>query len=470
MLYPDKIIGLLFSLFCLMAVYLFVINLLCPIMGEDVALTAIRPHDDTASLHEFFGKMFAQVKLQATSWNARIGELTSIVFSCFPKVVFDIFNTIITLGILHIMYRYAYKNRGGQSSNYISLLSFQILSLVIIIIALPKVGEILFWRTGSTNYWWSAGLLLLAGLPLRYYIGRERLNTVENSAWKIILFAALSFAAGFTNENNVSVFIFLYFCTIAYDFIKYQREHAWVIINFICMSSGYYILLTCQSTKNRIAYYNSTMHIQGTFLENAIERIPNAIGTYFSTNYIILFIQLLTVIIFVCTVAIRFKNEKTLKFIKELYKSSDALGLYFVSLIAAAALIGSPYIEQRAYLLCNIFSIICICFYLGLIIRNIKTDKNQLRKRLAELTFMTISATVFIGFCHECKTIYNAYYEYHQFTENRNSLMEEAYKSGLNPEWPIYNYKDNRVLNTREEYLYLQPHVIEHYYGIQLKK
>ncbi len=362
------------------------------------------------------------------------------------------------------------KIGGGQSSNYISLLSFQILSLVIIIIALPKVGEILFWRTGSTNYWWSAGLLLLAGLPLRYYIGRERLNTVENSAWKIILFAALSFAAGFTNENNVSVFIFLYFCTIAYDFIKYQREHAWVIINFICMSSGYYILLTCQSTKNRIAYYNSTMHIQGTFLENAIERIPNAIGTYFSTNYIILFIQLLTVIIFVCTVAIRFKNEKTLKFIKELYKSSDALGLYFVSLIAAAALIGSPYIEQRAYLLCNIFSIICICFYLGLIIRNIKTDKNQLRKRLAELTFMTISATVFIGFCHECKTIYNAYYEYHQFTENRNSLMEEAYKSGLNPKWPIYNYKDNRVLNTREEYLYLQPHVIEHYYGIQLKK
>ena len=236
------------------------------------------------------------------------------------------------------------------------------------------------------------------------------------------------------------------------------------------MCSGYLILLTCQSTRNRIAYYNSAFNIHGNFLENAVERIPNTIGTYFSTNYIILFILLSAVMLFVITVAVKFRNAKTIEFIKELYKSSDIFGLYIVSLTAAAALIGSPYIEQRAYLLCNLFSITCICFYLGLSIRNIKTDTNRLRKQLAIITFMTLSATVFIGFCHECARIYTAYYEYSQFTEKRNSLMEDAHKGGYKTEWPIYHYKDNRELNTREEYLYLQPHVVENYYGIQLKK
>ena len=385
---------LLIGLFSLMVLYLFIINLLSPIMGEDVALTAIRPHDDIVSLHEFFSKMFAQVKIQATNWNARIGELTSIVFSCFPKFVFDVFNTFATLGIIHIMYRYAYKNGGGQRTNYVHLLSFYILTLVLIILFLPKLGEILFWRTGSTNYWWSAGLLLLAGLPLRYYIGSERLDNIENNRWKIILFSALSFAAGFTNENNVCVFLFLYLCTITYDFIKYKREKAWVIMNFIYMSLGYFILLTCQSTKNRIAYYNSTLNIHGTFLENAIERIPNAIGTYFSTNYVILIIELAVIVLFITTSAYKFKNEFTQKFIKYLYKNFDVFGVYIVSLIAAAALIGSPYIEPRAYLLCNIFSMICICYYLGLSLENIQENSNPFRKRITKITVTTLSIIV----------------------------------------------------------------------------
>ena len=466
----DRIVWLLAAAVCLLTVFLFIINRLCPIMGEDVALAAILPHDEVASLSEFFSKMFSRVISQATNWNARIGELASIVFSCFPKIIFDAVNTAATVGIVHLMYRYAWKKRDAEESNPVRLLGFYLLALILIILFLPSLGEILFWRTGCTNYWWSAGLLLLAGLPLREYIGSERLDRIESTAPKIILFAALSFAAGFTNENNVSVFIFLYLCTIAYDLIRYQREHAWVIINFICMCSGYLILLTCQSTRNRIAYYNSAYNIHGNFLENAVERIPNTIGTYFSTNYIILFILLSAVMLFVITVAVKFRNAKTIEFIKELYKSSDVFGLYIVSLTAAAALIGSPYIEQRAYLLCNLFSITCICFYLGLSIRNIKTDTNRLRKHLAIITFMTLSATVFIGFCHECARIYTAYYEYSQFTEKRNSLMEDAHKGGYKTEWPIYHYKDNRELNTREEYLYLQPHVVENYYGIQLKK
>jgi len=99
---------LLAFLGCLI-IYLFLINLLCPIIGEDYVLTAIHPHEEITSINDFFSKMFSRVIRQARSWNARIGELTSIIFSCFPKIVFDVFNTIVTIGIVHLMYRYAYK-------------------------------------------------------------------------------------------------------------------------------------------------------------------------------------------------------------------------------------------------------------------------------------------------------------------------------------------------------------------------
>ena len=94
----DRIVWLLAAAVCLLTVFLFIINRLCPIMGEDVALAAILPHDEVASLSEFFSKMFSRVISQATNWNARIGELASIVFSCFPKIIFDAVNTAATVG------------------------------------------------------------------------------------------------------------------------------------------------------------------------------------------------------------------------------------------------------------------------------------------------------------------------------------------------------------------------------------
>ena len=481
---------LLAFLGCLI-IYLFLINLLCPIIGEDYVLTAIHPHEEITSINDFFSKMFSRVIRQARSWNARIGELTSIIFSCFPKIVFDVFNTIVTIGIVHLMYRYAYKkdidnhdNRyiigtinketcvdeeveGGGNKGIAHQLIFYIISIVLIILFLPKLGEILFWRTGSTNYWWSAGLLLLAGLPLREYIGSTRLNNLEDSHTKIFLFAILNFAAGFTNENSVCVFIFLYFITIVYDIIKYKREHLWVIINFIYMSLGWLILLTCKSTKHRIEYYNSVFNVHGTFFQNIIDRIPNVIGTYFSTNYIYIILLLLTVTIFITTVLINFRHELTIKFLREIYRRVDVFVFYIVSLIAAVALVGSPYIEERSYILCNIFSIICICYYSDLAAQNMRLMTNNLRKlKIICLPFLII---LFLGFCYKCLYIFNIYYEYHIFVESRNLRMENAHENGYRTEWSVYDFKNNRELNTREGYISPKHNVIENYYGVKLK-
>lgn len=328
----------------------------------------------------------------------------------------------------------------------------------------------LFWRTGVTNYWWAAGLLLLAGLPLREYVGHERIERLENTRWKIIIFAMLSFAAGFTNENNVCVFLFLYFCTIAYDLVKYRRIKAWTIINTVFMGLGYFILLTCRSTRHRIEYYNSVYGVHGTFLENAVRRIPDVIGTYFQVSCLILILQALAFIIFITAYFIHSWNEPVSRLTEKLYKTADVFGFYAASLFAAAALAGSPYIEPRAYLLCNIFSIICICFCLDSGMRIIGNSANALTKRCAKAVFVASSLIFFAAFCHECLKIYRIYYDYHTFAEYRNSLMAEARESGKPTQWPVYDFQNNRELNTREDYIAPQPDTIERYFGIKLKK
>ena len=362
---------------------------------------------------------------------------------------------------------------GGQTDNYIRLLIFYILALVIIILFFPRLGEVLFWRTGVTNYWWAAGLLLLAGLPLREYVGHERIERLENTRWKIIIFAMLSFAAGFTNENNVCVFLFLYFCTIAYDLVKYRRIKAWTIINTVFMGLGYFILLTCHSTRHRIEYYNSVYGVHGTFLENAVRRIPDVIGTYFQVSCLILILQALAFIIFITAYFINSWNEPVSRLTEKLYKTADVFGFYAASLLAAAAIVGSPYIEPRAYLLCNIFSIICICFCLESGIGVIRNSKKAMMKRHAKalaITGAVIALAVFCAFCVECHRIYTVYHDYHEFTDYRNSLMAEARESGKPTQWPVYDFQNSRELNTREDYIAPQPDTIERYFGIKLKK
>lgn len=149
--------------------FIFIINCLTPLMGEDLSLAAYSPFDHINGFEQCFLAMIHRIETQFCGWNARIGEQISIVFSCFPKVIFNILNTAISCVFGILIFSWTYKE---LPNFHLALHLKRILSIFLMIFLLqPAMGEIFFWRTGSTNYLWALVILLIAAMPIRYYAG-----------------------------------------------------------------------------------------------------------------------------------------------------------------------------------------------------------------------------------------------------------------------------------------------------------
>lgn len=180
--------------------FLLIINFLTPLMGEDIALTAFPKGYQVSNLYELFSGLYRRIYTQVTTWNVRIGEQLSIVFSCFDKAVFNILNSIVTMCYFWLVYQYAFKRKFIFTIRNAVYLLF-VFSLVLLF--QPVLGQIFFWRTGSTNYLWGLCILLGFALPLRYYVGFESIDLIGNSKIKLFAVSIVGFFAGFTNENTI---------------------------------------------------------------------------------------------------------------------------------------------------------------------------------------------------------------------------------------------------------------------------
>lgn len=133
-------------------------------------MTAFPKNYQTANIREFFLLMTQRIYEQMTNWNIRIGEQLSILFSCFDKNLFNICNSIVSLSYVWLVYQWAFKRKFISDKRNILYLLF---IFAMILMFQPVLGEIFFWRTGSTNYLWGICILLGFSLPLRYYIGHQ---------------------------------------------------------------------------------------------------------------------------------------------------------------------------------------------------------------------------------------------------------------------------------------------------------
>lgn len=200
-----KIISIITIIICLL--YFFIINSYTPIMGEDFALAVFSKKHVDVNKVDMLKFVIIKIRAQMQNWNVRIGEQLSIIFSCFDKTLFNLYNSAIAILFFWLAYKYAFKRKlfWGKKLVFYCLLIF-----MLVIMFQPALGEIFFWRTGSTNYLWASCILLFWGLPIRYYIGYESIDIIGNSIFKTIFFTVLGFFAGFTNENTVLIFLLLY--------------------------------------------------------------------------------------------------------------------------------------------------------------------------------------------------------------------------------------------------------------------
>lgn len=421
--------------------YLLIINLYTPMMGEDYALLSFYPKDTTTlNFLDRLSKMIYRIRLQMSGWNVRLGEQISIVFGCFNKKIFDVFNSLCVIYFLCLINKFAFKSIRPQHCWLYYLFPY-----TLIVTFQPALGEIFFWKTGSTNYLWALCILLTFALPIRYLLGENKTDIIGSSKLKHFLLVVLGFFAGVTNENTVITVWVVYLFVIVYGGIKKIKNPIWIYTSFISYSLGFLYMVKAPSTAVRMAYYKAAYNIGKLSIIDYCERAGNVVKVFFNNNILLFLIALVTLSI--AMVIYKKSREKTTTF-------WEGGIIVLLSVFPCGALIFSPYIEIRAFLLPDFLMITCATFYLKYIVEKIK--KNILIYIIGIL-LTSISIIPMIK-------IFKTYKEYYSFcTERENAIYESV---GDDYYWGQYYGENNsRILTTREDYLLGNPQYLINYFN-----
>lgn len=448
----DKNIKLSCIILTLIFSFFLTINFVTPLIGEDLVLIAFPRNYHVTSLGDLLSLASTRIFNQITTWNVRIGEQLSIIFSCFNKGVFNIFNSMVAMIYISLIYQYAFKRPFTISGKNVW---YFFTSFCIIIFAQPVLGEIFFWRTGSTNYLWAPCLLLIFALPLRYYIGYESIDVINFSKTKLIFLTCLGFIVGFTNENTIVVFIALYLGTIIYNWRRHRYTPLWIYTSGISLTLGFICMYKAPSTKIRVNTYLQMFGIEEVTFEDYLIRAQTIIFRFFSDNKVLVIITISSLIIY-GTLLFLCKNINLHSKKKQFLQDSENLGILLVSSLSCGALVMSPYVETRAFLLPDFLMICCIIYYIDRII--------SLMVRWQKVIYILSGSVMFLFVCYQCSQIYDLYSRYNDFVTLRNNeiQLQDNDTTFLWGEWQ--GDYSSRLLTTREDYLMVNEAALNRYY------
>lgn len=444
-------------LISLITLFFLIMNINTPMMGEDFALSSFSHYYEPISIKEQIYLIINRIMIQASTWNIRIGEQISIIFCSINPIYYYIGNTIISVLYLLLIPIYAFgrKLKLTEKDDLISI----VMSFCLIILFQPALGEIFFWRTGSSNYLWAVFILLVFTIPLRLILNNR--DIFQNRKLLICLHTLVGFFAGLTNENTVITFIVLYICAIIYRIIKKQKVYLWIWSSLISLTAGFCVMIFAPSTAIRMKTYKDIFGINNVTIKDYIYRGLNVINKFFTENIWLVNILLIVLIVYIALNYEKIKVEIKNKELKAYKTASINVILLLASSLSAGALIGSPYVETRAFFLIDFFMMGCILYFGIQLIGQI--DK------FGRIIIYIVLGLAFVFTIKENVKIYNTYNEYNQFVLKNYDIIEEAKRNNQNSVKILpYKYTNNRILNTREDYLQSNLKHLQKYFEIKV--
>lgn len=439
------------------SIFFFVMNMNTPMMGEDFALTSFSYYYKPVSIGDHAHLIINRIIKQVCTWNVRVGEQIAIVFCSINEIYYYIGNTIIS--VLYILlipiYAFGRKVKFTDRNDIISIG----MSFCLVIVFQPVLGEIFFWRAGSGNYLWAVFMLLVFTIPLRMVIANK--NILENKKIVILLHTFLGLFAGLTNENTVITFIVIYVCTIIYRIMTKQEVYLWIWSSFISLSIGFFVMIFAPSTAIRMQTYKNIFGIQNVTITDYIHRALNVIHRFFTENAYLVIILLIILVIYMVLNYRKVKDEIQRKEFNVYKTASINIILLLASSLSAGALIGAPYVETRAFFLIDFFMMGCIIYFSIQLMNEInKFIRTTIYTLLGILLLFTVKQDIII---------FNTYSDYNKFIKNNYNVIQAA-KSNNESSVKIssYDYINNRILNTREDYLQSDLKNLEAYFKIKV--
>lgn len=200
----------------------------------------------------------------------------------FPKWIFNVLNSLVTVFLLHLITKYA------RPSNSRSAVFTVTCGAVMIFNFTPKFSDIFLWLMGSINYSWSICCLLVFLWP---YAKAYLYGEAVGKAW-CYLHIPFAFVAGSCTEAFSPAAIMIAFCISVLLLIK-DRHVPW---QFICSLAaavfGFLFLLSSPASSGRVSIFSLST------LANNIIGIISSVREHLLALYIIYAIFLALSIVF----------------------------------------------------------------------------------------------------------------------------------------------------------------------------
>lgn len=294
-----------------------VFSLATSLNGEDYAFQ--RKWTDQNSLDRLLWTI-NRSKDQIENWNARLGEQLSIFWLNSPTLVYSIVATL-----AFILAGYLVSLLANFDTPLPQAVAFSSLALF----ALWPSMDVFFWRTANAGYLQPS--LFFLGAAGYYLVDSQFLKL--GRSWPLIAFVSgLTFLAGLSFENAPIALGAVIFVRLLF----YIREglHLWMTwIPLLSLFFGWLLLMTSPSTVFRVNYYRELFYFPGLTFDYVFKyRIPDVLGVFLSSSWILLVIFLAS-----CVILVSFKEYAFLA------ATISGVAVTLVSLVP------SPYTEQRAF-------------------------------------------------------------------------------------------------------------------------
>ena len=441
------------------SIFLLYINAITPLVGEDLILTPWNYGEVPISLIDKGNLVFHRVFMQASNWNARIGELLAIITSAFPKSVFNILNMIVINFLIVLLFAMGFGRLPNWNQKQDSVGIFIIIFLSICLN--PLLGELFFWKSGTMNHTWGITFLLLFATPFRLHASNN--FDFNLSKIQLILYVFVGFIAGYAIESACLIVAGLILIQLIWKIFRKQTIRIGFIIPFLTFSCGTLSFLCLPSTTIRRAYYASLDIYNGSSgIQLYLDRFRLILFDYINNSLPLLLILVFLLISWCYINRGMFKKSliTDVLFNFENHNFILIIIIFLSSLLTVVSLITIPYINDQkrgfAFNWYILFSIIAYVYMkIWMSIKNI-TIKNL----VLSIVFLILVTNMFY--------ISKSYLNFHNAFKTRNESINFQLANGKN-ELIIepLRIQSSRILETREIYFINRANTLmKNYYGV----
>ena len=376
-------------------IFMFVLNCLTPYIADDINYRDI--WGTTKRIHNIWDILVSQYNHYFTWGGRSIAHFIAQFFLMFPKMIFNIANSICYVGILSKINSIA----TNKKKNAWMILLIHVLLFLLV----PYFGEDFLWLIGSCNYAWTIWFILIL-------IDEYQKESKKESKLKIVGMFLLGIIAGWSNENTgLALVIFIALFLFYQKFMQKEKLRMWKITGLVGSTIGYLFLLLAPGNYVRSA----SIPQQGSFIMRVLKS-----SVHITEDALVYLFPLLVGIIVLYTYYIyKKKKPSTISFL-------SFIGAFVATYVMSA----SPNFPQRAWIGIVVFLTITMISLLDPLVEKERVLQFVLYDVIIVLSL--ISLRNYIHLAIELR-------EYNYVIEERGKYIKE------NPNEKIYYFEKHKI-------------------------